>query len=168
MRALVPILVVSALIGCASQVPEPVPSYCYENSSFGRDEPESEHRHICHVPLEALVANPRDYDGYYIYSDGFLRFEYHGDYLYLSCTDAQAGRWTGRIGIRDQEYVMQGLEPHEGWVYFVVGTFSYADMAIRNARLHPAASSNSDFHGCEFDVPDTDIGPPEQSNETPP
>jgi hypothetical protein len=163
---LVTIVLVSVLVGCASQASEPLPSYCYENSSFGRDEPESEHQYICHVPLEALVANPKDYDGFYIYSDGFLKFEYHGDYLYLSCTDAQAGRWTGRIGIRDQEYDMSlGFEPYEGWIYFVVGTFSYADLAIRNARLHWMPPSHDDFDGCEFDVADTDIEPLEQSIE---
>jgi hypothetical protein len=138
------------MIGCSAQSVTTVPSYCYENSSYGKDEPESEYEYICHVPLEALVANPKPYDGYYVYSEGLLKFDNHGDYLYLSCASAQASRWRGHIGIRDQQYGPPESEPMEGYVYHVVGTFRYSDMAIRDARLHYMPPIDDSFSGCTF------------------
>ena len=136
--------------GCATHSAVSVPSYCYENSSYGKNESESEYQYICHVPLEALVANPKEYDGYYVYSEGFLKFDYHGDFLYLSCASAQAGRQSGQIGIRDEQYEPSDYEPMEGYVYHVVGKFSYSDMAIRESRLHFLPPIDGSFSGCTF------------------
>jgi hypothetical protein len=125
-----------------------------ELSLKGEDIIAAAYKVVCDVSLEALIVNPHLYSGYYVSTDGFLGYDYHGDSLYPNCDNYLAGRWEVKINIINAKEIPMDSEIEKGelkygFVYRASGIFDSNLIGFKDPLVSFVIPLNEDYEGCK-------------------